>query len=73
MSKNIAKEIEVLQQRIDNKKNIEEINNIQKYLIKKINNARYEYTTMNKQEHTDFLLDLALNWIIYEMEKRKIR
>lgn len=73
MSQTITEEIEALQERLDNnKKNIEEINEIQEYLMQKINNTRYSQTTMSRQDTTDFLLELTLNWINFEMDKRKL-
>lgn len=73
MNKTIEEEIELLQERLDNnKKNIEEINEIQEYLMQKINNTRYVPTTMSRADATDFLLELALNWIDFEMQKRKL-
>ena len=51
----------------------EEIVQIQAYIMKKINNLRYGYTTLSRRDVTDILVGLGLNWIEWEMEKRKLK
>lgn len=52
--------------------NQDEIQQIQAYILKKINNLRYGYTTLNQLDQIDMLINLIANWIEFEMEKESI-
>ena len=71
MSKSIAEEVTELQKRIDNKDNVEDINKIQEYILSKLKSTLYAYTTLPEEQRLYILLELVINWIDNEMERRK--
>lgn len=52
--------------------NEDEIKQIQSYIMKKINNLRYGYTTLSQLDQLNILIGLIANWIEFEMEKQNL-
>lgn len=55
-----------------NTKEDEDINKIQQYILKKLKNYMYGYTTLPSEQKLYILLELIINWIDHEMDMRDI-
>lgn len=49
-----------------------EIDRIQDYIFAQLSSLQFNYTTLSQEDKTDKLLELLINWIAFEMEKRKL-
>lgn len=49
----------------------QELHDLQEYTVKKIISQLYSYTTLSREDNTDRILELMLNWIACQMEKEQ--